>query len=119
MSEVNETNTTAAEAPAPAPALTPDLQALVDFIDGEVKTINGLPKKSNYHNARRSAYITIRNLIIPPPPKPEKVKPAKADKPAKKTKEEKAAEKATPAQPAAATPEVEGESVVVPFEEGA
>ena len=115
MSEANETSTT-----APAqPELTSDLQALVDFIDAEVTAINGLPKKSNYHNARRSAYMTIRNLIIPPPPKPEKApKEPKAPKAPKQTKEEKAAAKAA-ATAEHTTPEVEGETVVTPIEEGA
>lgn len=82
----------------------------------EIAAIDGLPKKSNYHNARKSAYKAILDLIEPPAPKPVK------EKKPKKTKEEKAAEKAEAKAAAAAgnsTPEVEGETSVEPIEEGA
>lgn len=115
MSEATPAETTTAPA---QPELTSDLQALVDFIDAEVAAINGLPKKSNYHNARRSAYMTIRNLIIPPPPKPAKAPKEKKEPKVKQTKEEKAAAKAA-ATAEHTTPEVEGETVVTPIEEGA
>jgi antitoxin component of RelBE/YafQ-DinJ toxin-antitoxin module len=67
-----------AEAAVEAPVGVTDTDAIIEFLDKEISDINALPKKSNYHNARRSAYKTVRDLISPPPPKPPKVKKSKA-----------------------------------------
>lgn len=45
-----------------------------DYCVEQVAEIEALPKKSNYHNARRSTFKAIKNLISPPPPKPVKEK---------------------------------------------
>jgi len=127
--EVNETPETAeavnpVEAPAeaapeapveeaaPAPALEPlsdEMQGMVEYLDGEIAKIEESGKKNNYHNARRSAFKQVRNLILPPPPKPVKApkepKPPKEPKAPKAPKAPKGANQPapTPAQPAAST----------------
>ena len=65
----------------------PTVAEIIEFIDGEISAVNALPKKSNYHNARRAQSKRIRDFIDPPPPpepKPEKEK--KAPKPKKEAK---------------------------------
>jgi hypothetical protein len=61
-----------------APASKVDAQAVADFCQDRIDEIDKLGKKSNYHNARKSAYKSIRDLINPPAPKPEKEKKSKA-----------------------------------------
>lgn len=67
-----------AEAEAVVEAGVDDVKDVYDFAKSKVEEINKLPKKSNYHNARRSAYKSIMELIIPTPPKPKKSKGKKA-----------------------------------------
>ena len=57
-----------------------DANQIVEFIDTEVDTIKALPKESVYQNARKRALMQVRNLILPPPPKPFKEKKAKKSK---------------------------------------
>lgn len=59
----------------PAPAVT--VQQILDLCNDKISEIEKLDKKSNYHNARRSTFKAIRDLIQPPPPKPKKEPKAK------------------------------------------
>jgi hypothetical protein len=68
----------AEEAAVEAPVGVTDPEAIIGFIDENVAAILAMDKKSNYHNARRSAFMQVRNLIAPPPPKPKKEKKSKA-----------------------------------------
>lgn len=90
----------AAEPSTETVELSAEAQAIVDAIDVEVTKIDALPKKSNYHNARRAAFKQVRNMIAPPAPKPEKVKASKGKASGKE------------AAPATETPEIEGETHV-------
>lgn len=95
-----ERNNIVSEETNAAVELSTEAQAIVDAIDVEVGKIDALPKKSNYHNARRAAFKQIRNMIAPPAPKPEKVKATKGKASGKE------------AAPATETPEIEGETHV-------
>src|SRR5262245_21841224 len=70
-SETAATEATAAEAAPAAPELSEDLKSVVEFLDIKIKEIVDSGKTSNYHNARKSAFKQVRELILPTPPKPK------------------------------------------------
>lgn len=103
-----------AEAAVEAPQGTSDVQEIFDFAKNEVEKIEASEKKSNYHNARRSAYKTIMEMIHPTPPKPKK---SKAKAKAAGAGESAGTDAPAVEQPAAATDA--DTTRVEPIEEGA
>lgn len=84
---------------------------ILDFVDAEIaecKTHTGKDGKvTMYYGAQKSGLQKVRDFIEPPPPKPEKEK--------KKSKKEEA----ETGPETNATPEIEGETKVEPFDPGA
>ena len=75
-----------------ATPLSAELQAVVNFCDAKIQEIQESEKKSNYHNARRSAFKQVREMILPTPPKKTKAEIKAEEKAAKEQAAKEAAE---------------------------